>query len=185
MEIRCPTFVVPTGKNGSRCDYGQKALVTKNFKRHFICNHPDVAINMGLAEEHIGEPFTKKSKITKIVVETNRVNVIQGTLTLDTSNKRVGFPDWEGMILLVGPLWKVAKLVMSREKLADMVRRSAAIVKDLMMSEIRGKIIHAKIDSETRRGRTFFGINLQFANEQGCIVVRHLGMLTRHLYLYI
>ncbi|XP_062534674.1 zinc finger BED domain-containing protein 4-like [Armigeres subalbatus] len=65
---------------------------------------------------------------------------------------------------------------MTREKLADMVRRSAVIVKELMMSEIRGKIIHAKIDSATRRGRSFFGINIQFADEQGCIVVRHLAL---------
>ncbi|XP_021694315.1 zinc finger BED domain-containing protein 4-like [Aedes aegypti] len=57
-----------------------------------------------------------------------------------------------------------------------MVSRAADILKDLMVAEMRGKVIHAKIDSASRRGRSFFGINVQFADENNCIAVRHLAL---------
>lgn len=112
------------------------------------------------------------------MVETDRPTIILGTLTLATTHSLpLRFPDWEGMMILVGPLWKAAEFEMSREKLTKMVSRAADILKDLMVAEMRGKVIHAKIDSASRQGRSFFGINVQFADENNCIAVRHLGEL--------
>nr|XP_029717939.1 uncharacterized protein LOC115260761 [Aedes albopictus] len=65
---------------------------------------------------------------------------------------------------------------MSREKLSKLVERATEVLKRLMIDEIRGKTIHAKIDSAFRRGRSFFGINVQFSNGSDCIVVRHLAL---------
>ena len=110
------------------------------------------------------------------MVETDRATIILGTLKLATTNSLpLRYPDWEGMTILVGPLWKAVDLEMSRDKLTKLVGLATEILKKLMIDEMRGKVIQAKIDSASRRGRSFFGINVQFTNEKDCVIVRHLG----------
>ncbi|KXJ75278.1 hypothetical protein RP20_CCG012031 [Aedes albopictus] len=173
VSYRCSAYE----KNGNRCNYGQKILVPSNFRRHIIGSHPEVANNLGIGDGTSGEPPTKKSKTTKIMVETDRATIILGTLKLATTNSLpLPYPDWEGMTILVGPLWKAVDLEMSRDKLTKLVGLATEILKKMMIDEMRGKVIHAKIDSASRRGRSFFGINVQFTNEKDCVIVRHLAL---------
>lgn len=79
------------------------------------------------------------------------------------------------MQILVGPLWKAVNINMNRAKLTEMISRAAEIAGRMISVEMRGKLIHAKIDSASRRGRSVFGINVQFTNDMDCVIVRHLG----------
>lgn len=156
------------------CNYEQTVFIPGNFKRHLLSLHPEVARQLGFAS--IDEPPIKKPRTSKLIVDTSAKRVLLGTLQMATGNnipKR--FTDWEGTKTLIEPLWNAANFKMSRDKLSELIGNAAALLRKIIAEEVKGKIICLKIDSASRRGRSVFGINLQYIDENGNVCVRHLG----------
>ena len=131
----------------------------------------------------------KKPKIGKLLVATTRKKVILGTLQFATGqNVPLRFPEWQGTSTLIGPLWDAAGIKMSRTKLSELINEAASIGRGLLSSRLKHKIISLKIDSASRKGRSVFGINLQYATEEGEVKIAHLGKYSTVkpcIYFYI
>lgn len=170
-----------------KCDYYQDNLNTGNFKRHVISHHRIVAERLDLLDlstsleplEHTleeGEPEAKRSRFNKLSVETNRNQILLGTMELATChNLPLSYPEWKGMQHLCGPQWKAAGMDMSRFTLTNMTTQGATLGKERIKREMTGKVVHLKIDLASRGGRHAFGINAQFMGDDDTIQIRTLG----------
>ncbi|XP_065081462.1 uncharacterized protein LOC135704027 [Ochlerotatus camptorhynchus] len=156
------------------CSYAQVTFVPGNFKRHLISSHPDIARELGFS---LDEPPAKKPRSSKLSVDTSRNEVLLGTLQLATGhNMPLRFPEWEGVKTLILPLWKAAGFNFTRDKLAKLITTAAQIMRSIIQKELKQRIICLKIDSASRKGRSVFGINLQYIDENGNVCIRHLAV---------
>lgn len=168
-----------------QCSYEQVNFVPGNFKRHLISCHKDVAHRLDLIVEGSGgEQSTAKrprpSSSSKITAETDRKQVLLGTLLLATEhNLPIRFPQWQGMQMLAGPSWKACGLTITRNTLPTYLARAAEIMRKLMSDLFRNKLVCLKVDSATRQGKSIFGINLTLADDDGNIQIFHLGKYSK------
>lgn len=163
-----------SSEEGHSCTYAQISFVAGNFKRHLLSCHGDLARELGFAPKD--EPRLKKQRDSKLSVDICRREVLLGTLELSTGhNMPLRFPEWRGIKTLLVPLWKAAGFNITREKLSKLIKNAAGVLRLKIQEELRTKIVCLKIDSASRKGRSVFGINLQYIDEDGNIRIRHLG----------
>ncbi|XP_062541821.1 uncharacterized protein LOC134209808 [Armigeres subalbatus] len=158
------------------CDYVQKGKVYHgNFIRHVRVNHPDKLEVLGLPlSEKDEEPKPKRKKTGKLTVETTVKDVLLGTLQLTTSNALpLSYPEWVGIKTLVGPLWKAANLSINRKSLTELTVKASVLARELLAAEIKGRPLHLKMDSASRRSHHSFAVNAAFYKD-GQIVTRSL-----------
>lgn len=164
-----------------KCQYTQDVFNAGNFKRHVITHHRPVADRLELlttsdsgTEE--GEPEAKRCRTSKLCVETNRKQVLLGTIQLPTCNNLpLSFPAWTGMQNLVYPLWKAAGIDMSKYTLTKIINLGATFGKKRIQGEMTGRAVHLKIDLASRGGRHVLGVNVQFMTDDNIVQLRNLG----------
>lgn len=167
-----------------QCNYVQTVFVPGNFKRHLVSCHPNVAKELGFVLKE--EPPVKKPRTSKLIVESSVSQVILGTLQMATENNMpLRFPEWSGTKTLIAPLWNAAGLKMSPEILTELIGNAGMLLRKVITEELKEKVLCLKIDSATRKGRSVFGINLQFIDENGQVRIRHLGMYKYNFLHYI
>ena len=158
-----------------RCMYTQKTFNQSNFKRHFLSCHPDVAkrLELGAIRDQ-----TRKSvaKYGKLCVDISKCDVLLGTLKMATEhNLPIRFPEWEGVNILLGPLWRSCDLNITRNTIPTLVYRAAEIMRQNMSNEFRNKLVCLKIDATTRHSKSVLGINLTFTDDESNVKIMHLG----------
>ncbi|XP_058817764.1 uncharacterized protein LOC131681073 [Topomyia yanbarensis] len=162
-----------------KCVYEQKNFNPGNFKRHFISCHAEVAHRLNLVSEGSDQPQNTKKRpksASKVQVETTRSNVLLGTLQMITENNlSIRFPEWEGVQLLLGPLWNACDLKISRNTLPTLIHRAADIMRHTMAGKFYQKPICLKVDAATRHSKSIFGINLTFTDDDGIVQIMHLA----------
>lgn len=166
-----------------RCTYVQTNFVPANFKRHLITSHPDVAKRLELVSESDIPQQTrqKRPKISRVNVETNRKQVLLGTLQLVTDNNLpLKYPQWKSVKILIEPLWKSVGLKITRNTLPVIIARAADIMRKILSEIFSGKLVCLKVDSATRHAKSIFGINLSLSDSDGNVQIYHIGKLFVH-----
>lgn len=149
----------------NKCNYEQASLNYGNFKRHVHGLHPVVFDRLGLSSSsnEVGEPMTVKKKPKKLIVETDKQQLILGTLLLLTKNNLpYSFFEMPAYRILLGAQYNAAGLTVNRKTVSDMVDKGSMLARNWIKEETSKKLICLKIDSATRKNRQVFGINAQY-----------------------
>ncbi|XP_058828904.1 uncharacterized protein LOC131688557 [Topomyia yanbarensis] len=91
------------------------------------------------------------------------------------NNLSIRFPEWEGVQLLLGPLWNACDLKFSRNALPTLIHRAADIMRQTMAGKFYQTPICLKVDAATRHSKSIFGINLTFTDDDGIVQIMHLA----------
>lgn len=161
------------------CYYVQRnKIVHGNFIRHVRTNHPEKLEMLGLPLSDNCEPKIKRKKTGRLPVESSLQRILLGTLQLATANSlSLTFPEWIGFKTLVGPLWAAANLTMNRKNLTELIVESGSLARNILADEMKGRMLHLKIDSASRRNHHSFAVNTSFYKD-GQVVTRSLGEIT-------
>lgn len=160
-----------------KCSYAQKkTFLASNFKRHLQTSHPDAYKGLNLDDKPEEEPAPKKPKGAKLLVDLEKRDCYLGLLQLVTiNNLPFSFIEWIGSKTLIHPVLNAIGNKWTRHRVAAFVKAAAATIREILRSRMQKRMLSLKIDSASRRGRAIFGINAQYADEDGQVRIRHLG----------
>lgn len=162
-----------------------KGNVGGNLRRHIKTCHTELAqsINLVISEVNDSEntsdeniiPFPTSSKRRKVVYSQNTIK--RACVTLCTvRGLPFSFFDTPESKFLLEPLFAKYNMAITSKNIIGNIGIAADRVRDLISTEIKGRLISLKVDSASRGGRSVLGINCQFV-ENGNICVRTLAML--------
>ncbi|XP_058456877.1 uncharacterized protein LOC131434241 [Malaya genurostris] len=166
----------------SKCSYGQSIMNPGNFKRHVEALHPIVFDRLGLSSRRVDgtDSAQVKKKYKKLIVDSNKKNLVCGTLLLLTeSNLPYSFFESSACKILLGPLYEAASMTLNRKAISDLIDKSSILARNFIKNEMSQKLISLKIDSATRGNRQVLGINAQYYHNNK-VVVRNLAIQEMH-----
>ena len=120
------------------------------------------------------EPTKKKCK--KLVVNTNKEQILLGLLQLSTVNNLPrSFLEMIGFKTLIGPLCKATRITFNRKVVGGFVDNSTCAARKLIAAELKQQpLITIEVDGASRGSRHFIGINARIVVDRK-VIVRNLG----------
>ncbi|XP_062549894.1 uncharacterized protein LOC134214559 [Armigeres subalbatus] len=159
----------------SKCQYSQAKFDSGNFARHFRNQHLELAIINNLCKAET--PAKKPKAIPKLPVAINKPTFMEGCMKLVTIHHLpLTCFEWEGLKLIIDPISEALNVKINRKNIKLHLEATANRIKQVLIKEMRGKLISVKLDSASRHHRHILGINVQY-ELHGAVVIRTLAMM--------
>lgn len=147
-----------------------------NFARHVKRKHPAVYIEYGLGTID-QEPDSNPRSEPSVRINMAKQTFLGSIVKLVTKHKLPYHAlTWEGMQQLIEPLESGFKCKVNSSNVPSLVKNTADGIKQLIIDEVKNKMVSIQFDTTTKYGRCIIGVTVLFFKDSN-IVKRTLGNL--------